>query len=98
MTAILRTMTRILPANEANILEAASLLRMARWWRFRPRPSTASAPMLWMTAPVAKIFAAKERPAFNPLIVHVRDREEADETGDVQPARFRLAERSGPAP
>ena len=31
---------------------------------------------------VAKVFAAKERPRFNPLIVHVPDLDEAEEYAD----------------
>ena len=41
--------------------------------RCRPRPSTASPPTPPMREAVARIYAAKGRPSFNPLIVHVPD-------------------------
>ena len=45
--------------------------RAAASSHFRPRPSTASAPTPPTGCAVAAIFAAKGRPRFNPLIVHV---------------------------
>ena len=39
--------------------------------RFRPRPSTGSAPTPANGEAVARLYAAKGRPAFNPLIAHV---------------------------
>jgi L-threonylcarbamoyladenylate synthase len=41
---------------------------------------------------VARIFAAKERPTFNPLIVHVTSRAEAVRLADMSPTAERLAE------
>ena len=37
--------------------------------------------MLLMRAAVAKIFAAKERPAWDPVIAHVSDREMVESGG-----------------
>src|SRR6185369_13976630 len=79
MTAILRTMTRILPANEANILEAAELLRDGGLVAFPTETVYGLGANALDDRAVAKIFAAKERPRFNPLIVHVPDRQEAEE-------------------
>ncbi|HUO91985.1 MAG TPA: L-threonylcarbamoyladenylate synthase [Rhizomicrobium sp.] len=45
---------------------------------------------------VAAIFAAKERPRFNPLIVHVADVDEAKQLVAFTPAARRLAERFWP--
>ena len=47
---------------------------------------------------VARIFAAKGRPAFNPLIVHVADLSMAAAVADLDPAARRLAERFWPGP
>ncbi len=41
---------------------------------------------------VARIFAAKGRPSFNPLIVHVPDRETAERLCDFSPEATRLAD------
>lgn len=47
---------------------------------------------------VARIFAAKGRPRFNPLIVHVSSLEEADRIGDLPADARRLAEAFWPGP
>lgn len=47
---------------------------------------------------VAKVFAAKERPRFNPLIVHVLNLAEAGEYGLVNAAARTLAEAFWPGP
>ena len=47
---------------------------------------------------VAGIFAAKKRPQFNPLIVHVASIEAAMELGVFNPAAKRLAQRFWPGP
>lgn len=47
---------------------------------------------------VAKIYAAKGRPDFNPLIVHVRDVAQAGRYADFSPAALALAERHWPGP
>ena len=45
--------------------------KRASWSRFRPRPSTAWAPMPRIPAAVASIYAAKGRPSNHPVIVHL---------------------------
>jgi L-threonylcarbamoyladenylate synthase len=47
---------------------------------------------------VAAIFAAKRRPSFNPLIVHVRGREAAQPLADFNATADRLAEAFWPGP
>jgi L-threonylcarbamoyladenylate synthase len=47
---------------------------------------------------VARIYAAKGRPGFNPLIVHVLDTASAGAHGVLGPAAERLAERFWPGP
>lgn len=45
---------------------------------------------------VAKVFDLKERPQFNPLIVHVKDLDKAQELCSFSPAASKLAERFWP--
>ena len=47
---------------------------------------------------VARIFEAKERPRFNPLISHVADAQSAFSLGDFSPAAKVVAERFWPGP
>ncbi|GAA0758345.1 L-threonylcarbamoyladenylate synthase [Erythromicrobium ramosum] len=47
---------------------------------------------------VAKIYAAKGRPDFNPLIVHVRDAVQAKRYADFSPEAIALAEAHWPGP
>lgn len=47
---------------------------------------------------VARIYEAKGRPRFNPLIVHVCDRAMAEEIGVFDPVSARLAEKFWPGP
>ncbi|MBI1403931.1 MAG: threonylcarbamoyl-AMP synthase [Porphyrobacter sp.] len=47
---------------------------------------------------VATIYAAKGRPDFNPLIVHVRDAAQAAEYAEFSPAALALAEAHWPGP
>ncbi|MCI4589941.1 threonylcarbamoyl-AMP synthase [Sphingobium sp. BYY-5] len=47
---------------------------------------------------VAAIYSAKGRPSFNPLIVHVADREMARGLADFSPVAERLADRFWPGP
>ncbi|AWW73193.1 threonylcarbamoyl-AMP synthase [Erythrobacter sp. KY5] len=47
---------------------------------------------------VARIYAAKGRPDFNPLIVHVRDIEQAQELAEFDDRALELAERFWPGP
>jgi L-threonylcarbamoyladenylate synthase len=47
---------------------------------------------------VARIYAAKGRPSFNPLIVHVSDRAIAETLGDFDEGAARLAEAFWPGP
>ena len=66
--------TQIWPANEAADGSGRALpRRRAAWSRSRPRPSMASAPMPPMPAAIARLYEAKGRPSFNPLIAHVGD-------------------------
>src|SRR3954467_4442869 len=47
---------------------------------------------------VARLYAAKGRPRFNPLIVHVRDTEAAQQIGRLNAAAERFAQAFWPGP
>ena len=48
---------------------------------------------------VVKIFEAKQRPVFNPLIVHVHDTDEFEKYGkDIPDEVYKLAEKFSPGP
>jgi L-threonylcarbamoyladenylate synthase len=85
-------MTRILSADKANILEAAELLRDGGLVAFPTETVYGLGANALDDRAVAKIFAAKERPRFNPLIVHVPDRLEAEEIVTFNPLASALAE------
>ena len=70
----------------------------AALWRSRPRPSTGSAPTRPMPAAVARIYAAKERPRFNPLISHLPDARCRARGGRLRRQRGALAQRFWPGP
>jgi len=70
--------TRIVAADGRTIAEGAKLLRDGRLVAFPPKLSMASAPTRSTNMPWAP-FSRPRKPRFNPLIVHVRDRKEADE-------------------
>ena len=70
----------------------------AGWSRFRPRPSTGSAPTPRNGEAVARLYAAKGRPAFNPLIAHVADVEAARRLGRFDAAAEQLAAAFWPGP
>src|SRR3954469_14867734 len=92
MNVIPQAMTRIVPADKANILEAGELLRDGALVAFPTETVYGLGANALDDRAVVKIFAAKERPRFNPLIVHVRDREEADELVLFNPLASALAD------
>src|SRR5881392_1273 len=47
---------------------------------------------------VARIYEAKGRPSFNPLIVHVPDRASAERVGTLSPQARKLAQEHWPGP
>jgi len=47
---------------------------------------------------IARIYAVKDRPGFNPLIAHVRNLAEARRAADLPPGAIRLAEQFWPGP
>ncbi len=84
--------TRVLAADAQSIAEGAKLLRDGRLVAFPTETVYGLGANALDGDAVAAIFAAKERPRFNPLIVHVHDREEADDLVKFHPLASALAE------
>lgn len=71
------TATRRLPPDAAGIAEAATLLRAGRLVAFPTETVYGLGADATDAAAVAGIFAAKDRPRFNPLISHLADADAA---------------------
>lgn len=90
--------TRVLPINEATIAEAARLI-------LEGMPVAAPTETVYGLAAdatngsaVAAIYQAKQRPSFNPLIVHVPDIGEAERYAEFGALARQLSERFWPGP
>ena len=70
--------TRVLKADREAIAEGARVLADGGLVAFPTETVYGLGANALDDRAVAKIFAAKERPRFNPLIVHVPDRQEAE--------------------
>jgi L-threonylcarbamoyladenylate synthase len=90
--------TKILPASPAGIAEAARLLRDGGLVAFPTETVYGLGADATNGQAVAAIFAAKGRPLFNPLIVHVADIEEARRHVELSPRAQALAEKFWPGP
>jgi L-threonylcarbamoyladenylate synthase len=84
--------TRIAGATQGAIAEAARLLREGKLVAFPTETVYGLGANALDDTAVASIFAAKQRPRFNPLIVHVSGRAEADTYVRFNPVAERLAE------
>jgi L-threonylcarbamoyladenylate synthase len=84
--------TRILTADAGAIAEAGELLHEGALVAFPTETVYGLGANALDDFAVSRIFAAKERPKFNPLIVHVLDREEAAELVLFNPLASALAE------
>ncbi|NNJ26780.1 L-threonylcarbamoyladenylate synthase [Alienimonas chondri] len=89
-------------ADPAAIGEAAAVLRAGGLVAFGTETVYGLGANALDPTAVAKVFAAKGRPRFDPLIVHLPDRNGtpslADVTAEVSPAAAALAERFWPGP
>lgn len=90
--------TRVLPAAEAAIAEAASVLRAGGLVAFPTETVYGLGGDATQAKAVAAIFAAKERPQFNPLIVHVASLAAAEGEAEFDDRARRLARRFWPGP
>lgn len=92
------TNPRILPYGEAAIAEAAALIRAGQCVAVPTETVYGLAADATDSAAVAGIYAAKGRPSFNPLIVHVPDLAAAERIALFDDAARDLATRFWPGP
>lgn len=90
--------TRTLPFSEDTIAEAARLVLAGEPVAVPTETVYGLASDATNSRAVARIYEAKARPSFNPLIVHVRDIEEARRIAELGPRVGALAEAHWPGP
>jgi L-threonylcarbamoyladenylate synthase len=88
----------LLPADTAAIARAAKLLRSGELVAFPTETVYGLGADATNDRAVPTIFAAKERPSFNPLIVHVRDRAHAESFVQFNDTALKLAGVFWPGP
>ncbi|MFN3868516.1 MAG: L-threonylcarbamoyladenylate synthase [Hyphomicrobiaceae bacterium] len=88
----------IRPASADTIAEAGRLLRDGRLVAFPTETVYGLGADATNARAVAAIFAAKGRPSFNPLIVHVASRHAAAAVADLSPLAMQLAHVFWPGP
>jgi L-threonylcarbamoyladenylate synthase len=88
----------ILPLDDAAIARAADLIRAGQTVAVPTETVYGLAADATDGEAVARIYAAKGRPAFNPLIVHVSCMAQAEELADFSAAARRLADAFWPGP
>lgn len=90
--------TRILPASAKAIAEAARLIAAGEPVAVPTETVYGLAADATCAEAVARIYAAKGRPSFNPLIVHVPDLAEAERIGHFDAEARALAQAHWPGP
>src|SRR3712207_54596 len=90
--------TRILPFGPEAIAEAARLIREGQPVAVPTETVYGLAADASNAEAVARIYEAKGRPSFNPLIVHVPNLEFAQGIGDFDDAALKLAAEYWPGP
>lgn len=90
--------TRVLPFSDDAITEAARLILAGEPVAVPTETVYGLAADATNAEAVARIYEAKGRPSFNPLIVHVSDFNEAWKVADLGPLSTELAERHWPGP
>jgi len=90
--------TSVLPANEAAVAAAARSLREGGLVAFPTETVYGLGADATNAAAIARLYQAKGRPAFNPLIAHVGDLAAAREIGRFDASAMRLAEAFWPGP
>ena len=91
-------MTRVLPFGDEAIAEAAALIADAQPVAIATETVYGLAADATSAAAVARIYEAKGRPNFNPLIVHVADLDEAQSIGEFGADAVELARQHWPGP
>lgn len=92
------TKARILPHDDNAIAEAARLIAEGKPVAMPTETVYGLAADATRGDAVAAIYAAKGRPSFNPLIVHVLDRAAAEKIADLPDAARKLADAFWPGP
>jgi L-threonylcarbamoyladenylate synthase len=90
--------TRVLPFDDDTIAEAARLILAGEPVAIATETVYGLAADATNASAVARIYDAKGRPSFNPLIVHVPDLEAAERIGVFDDQALELAERYWPGP
>ncbi|MAE50906.1 MAG: threonylcarbamoyl-AMP synthase [Micavibrio sp.] len=90
--------TRILAANDRSIQECADYLKKGELVAFPTETVYGLGANALSSSAVAKIFEAKGRPRFNPLITHVLTAEEAEGFGIMNEEARKLAHNFWPGP
>ena len=90
--------TRVMPLGDEAIAEAARLVLAGEPVAVPTETVYGLAADATNAEAVARIYAAKGRPSFNPLIVHVPDLEAAQQIGDFDDQAMALARRHWPGP
>src|SRR3954449_10083085 len=90
--------TRVLPFSSGSIAEAARLILAGEPVAVATETVYGLAADATNAQAVARIYEAKRRPDFNPLIVHVLDLAEAERIGSFDAAAQALAEQHWPGP
>ena len=90
--------TRVVPYNDDAIIEAARLILAGEPVAVPTETVYGLAADATNAEAVARIYEAKARPTFNPLIVHVSSLASAEPIGEFNAEARRLAERHWPGP
>lgn len=93
-----KNVTEVVPADAEGIAKAARILESGGLVAVPTETVYGLAARADSAEAVAKIYAAKGRPDFNPLIVHVAGVEQAVRYADLSPAALALAEQHWPGP
>lgn len=90
--------TRHLTSEPQDVAEAARILQSGGLVAFPTETVYGLGADASNSTAVAQIFAAKERPQFNPLIIHLPDLDAAQRFGDFPEAALKLAKAFWPGP
>jgi L-threonylcarbamoyladenylate synthase len=90
--------TQVLPASEAAATAAAACLKAGGLVAFPTETVYGLGADATNAAAIARLYQAKGRPAFNPLIAHVSDAEAAKRIGRFDPTATALAQAFWPGP
>jgi L-threonylcarbamoyladenylate synthase len=93
-----KDVTEVVPADAQAIARAAAILAQGGLVAVPTETVYGLAARADSADAVAKIYAAKGRPDFNPLIVHVRDLDQASDIAEFDDRAKDLAERFWPGP